>query len=421
MYNVSLPSDTNELINFLIAEHKFNKMPRYSKLMNYYMSKHDIVNRTMSASYKPNNKIVNPFPSYIVNTVQGYLLGQPVKYTYKDSKLEAIMQNILDQNDEEDKNVKLEKALSIMGEAFELVYFNESSELRFAQLPNEQTLVHYNDSIEPEVDLAFRYMTGANNIVKAELYYSDRVDYYTAQDGQTFVLTESKPQYFGVVPVIHYLNNEELTGDFERAISMIDDYDKIVSDSANEFEYTVNCFLMLYGFGDIDEPMLKQFKESGIFTFPSADSGADAKFLEKNINDTAIQNQLKLLKANIHNLLGIPDLSDENFAGNASGVAIRQKLLGLEMFMSAKERKFSRGLYNRARLIVSGLNKMGHNFNWRDITAKFTRNLPQNMLETSEIIKNLNGIAPLEDLLSMLPQNIIEEPQKSAKEIKSVR
>ena len=74
-----LDEDRKEVINQLIFHHEQIYKGRLEKLKRYYNGKHDILNKK-SDKYKPNNKVVNPFPALIVNTVQGYLLGQPVKY-----------------------------------------------------------------------------------------------------------------------------------------------------------------------------------------------------------------------------------------------------------------------------------------------------------------------------------------------------
>jgi len=54
--------------------------------------------------------------------------------------------------------------------------------------------------------------------------------------------------YFGAVPIAVFKNNEEEVGDFEKVISLIDAYDKMESDSLNDFEYFTDAYLALYGF-----------------------------------------------------------------------------------------------------------------------------------------------------------------------------
>ena len=55
-------------------------------------------------------------------------------------------------------------------------------------------------------------------------------------------------------------------------------------------------------------------------------------------------------------------------------------------------------------------------FDWSGAQIKFTRNLPANLLEESQVIANLKDVVdllPLEELFAKL--SFIEDPQKSAK------
>ena len=65
------------------------------------------------------------------------------------------------------------------------------------------------------------------------------------------------------------------------------------------------------------------------------------------------------LKQDIHKFSMVPDLSDESFGGNLSGVAIKYKLLGFEQHIKNKERYFTRSLRERFRLYNNFLNVKG--------------------------------------------------------------
>ena len=50
-------------------------------------------------------------------------------------------------------------------------------------------------------------------------------------------LIEEQAHNFNDVPIIIYQNNEEELGDFENVVSLIDEYDKLISDAANNQDY----------------------------------------------------------------------------------------------------------------------------------------------------------------------------------------
>ena len=61
----------------------------------------------------------------------------------------------------------------------------------------------------------------------------------------------------------------------------------------------------------------------------------------------------KSLEQDIHKFANVPCMSDESFGGNASGVAMRYKLLGLEQITNIIERYFREGLKERLRFFFN--------------------------------------------------------------------
>ena len=51
------------------------------------MAKNEILQRVPVDPIKPNNKIANPYASYITDTLVGYFMGEPVTYNCNDKDL----------------------------------------------------------------------------------------------------------------------------------------------------------------------------------------------------------------------------------------------------------------------------------------------------------------------------------------------
>ncbi len=136
------------------------------------------------------------------------------------------------------------------------------------------------------------------------------------------------------------------------------------------------------------------------------------------MSDTALENYKKRLREDMHIFSAVPNLTDANFGGNLSGVAVSYKLWGLEQICAIKERKFKRGLQRRIELITHILNIKGGQFDYRDIDIQFRRNKPQNVLEIAQIITMLSGELSRETRLQMLPtiDNVQDELQKLEEE-----
>lgn len=238
---------------------------------------------------------------------------------------------------------------------------------------------------------------------------------YKANENFTnMILDEEIPHYFGMCPVVIFKNNEDETGDFEKVISLIDAYDKMESDSLNDFEYFCDAYLALIGFtADADD--VKSMKENRVLLL---DKDTDAKWLTKEEHDSTIENMKIRIDKDIHKFSKCPNLSDEDFASNASGVAIKYKMVGTENLVSVKERKFKKGLQRRLELISILQDKKYSTFDWRAIDIIFTRNLPTNDTEIANMVNTLSSIVSTETLLAQLPfvENVQDEMERIDKE-----
>jgi SPP1 family phage portal protein len=102
-------------------------------------------------------------------------------------------------------------------------------------------------------------------------------------------------------------------------------------------------------------------------------------------------------------------MSDENFASNASGVAMQYKLAGLNYKTAAKEALFKKGLLRRIELISNILNITAseHIDIVKDVGIKFTRNTIDNLVETVDMVNRLTNIISKETAIDLL-QGILD-------------
>ncbi|MCI8521531.1 MAG: phage portal protein, partial [Clostridia bacterium] len=241
--------------------------------------------------------------------------------------------------------------------------------------------------------------------------YTNSADSFTHM-----TLSEKHRHYFGAIPLIEYRNNEEKQGDFEQLIPLIDAYNVLQSDRVNDKEQFVDAFLFLRNI-EIDSEQAKKLREERILM---GYDGAEAEYLAKVMSEGDIEVLRDSLKSDIHRFSMIPDLSDQTFGTNLSGVAIKYKLMGFEQHIRNKERYFAKSLKRRLELYINFLSLKGamEYVPLHRIDAVFTRNLPVNELEVSQMIRNLSGIATNETLLSQLSfvGDAKEEAQLAQKE-----
>lgn len=373
----------------------------------------------MSDSSKPNNKIANAYASYITDTLVGYFIGEPITYTANDDVLLQDLNMILEYNDEADENAELAKNASIYGVAYEMLYLSEEDKMiRFKSLNPKEVIPIFDKTVEQKLLAVMRYYEDYdyiedNTYTIVEVIDATRVRRYKLNTGLS--LLEEYPHYFSMVPVAIFKNNEEESGDFERVISLIDAYDKMQSDSLNDFEYFVDAYLALYGF-TADSEDVAQMKENRVLLM---DEGTSAEWLVKQINDAYVENMKNRLDKDIHKFAKCPNMSDQEFASNASGIAIKFKLLGTENLVSIKERKFKRGLQQRFELMSMINNVLREGFDWRAININFTRNIPSNNTEIANMVNTLKDIVSEQTLLAQIP--FVDDVQTELEKLKQER
>ena len=406
----------------IVEQHRMDDLPRLLELENYYNTKNKIVNRVMADPAKPNNKLANPYASYITDTLTGYFVGEPITYNSNDEVLLKDLSMIFEYNDEADENMELAKNASIYGVAYEMLYFSEEDKMiRFKPLSPKEVIPIFDKSVESNLLAVIRYYDDYN-VVEDKTYTIievinniEVVRYQTSQGSTSLTLLEQYPHYFGMVPIAIFKNNEEERGDFEPVISLIDAYDTMESDSVNDFAYFVDCYLALYGFTAEAEDVQKM-KENRILLM---DDGTKAEWLIKNSNDTTIENMKNRLDADIHKFAKCPNLADKEFASNASGIAIKFKTLGTENLVAIKERKFKRGLQQRLELISMISSVIREGFDWRAIDIVFSRNLPTNDMDIANMVNSLRDIVSDETLLAQVP--FVEDVQAEMERIDEQR
>ena len=402
---------SRELIQDLIDNHSIERN-RILKLKKYYNNENSILDRKYKDKNKPQNRLAHNYAAYITDNYVGYMTGQPISYKSENKvQLENLNECFL-YNDEIDNNTTLAQEQSICGYSYELLFTDEYSQARFKCIDTENMIVVHDDTLEENIILAILYTPIDKK--STTIYIYDKEFEYTAQlkDGTVSELNKDKIYHnFSEVPVALYENNRQRRGDFEKVLTLIDAYDQAASDTANDFEYFTNALLIISGVTideDEEEGRPLNFKENRVINF-ATDEG-DAKYLIKDINDNALENYKNRLNKDIHKFSSVVDMSDEKFAGNLSGVALKFKLNPMENVSSIKESKFRKGLMRRIELLVDFLNiKTNSLHTYLDIKPVFTRNIPSNELETVNMVKSLNGIISRETLLAQIP--FIEDVQ----------
>lgn len=398
---------------------------RYTKLQDYYLGKHDIM-EFGAADKDKDNKLVHPYPKYITDFNTGFFMGQSVKYVAtaldedEDDRFLEEYQNICNYNNEAKENLTLAKTCSIKGDAYELLWIDDKANVRFMAMEPDNAFLIYDMSIEDRVKFGVRYYVirlEDKTTTYVHLYDDKAMYLYTDESSNgVFKLEEVKPHPFGAVPLIHFKNNKELQGDFEQVISLIDAYNREQSNTLNDMDQFSDAYLALINYGATDEEDVKKMNKQRILLL---DSDGDAKWVVKDVNDSWVENFKLRVNKDIHKFSFTPDFADESFGTNLPGVSLRLKLLTAEELRNTKEMYFRESLSMRMDLIASYLNIINNSEVVRNqIQMQFSDSLPQNILELTQIVQNLSQDVSTETRLSLLPfiDNPADEMEKKANE-----
>lgn len=119
---------TLPLLQEFLDKHRSEVKNRYEKLKAAYESDHDILHMPDKPKYKPDNRIVVNFPKYIVDTMNGFFIGNPIKIVSDDESVSDFVEYLDQYNDQDDNNAELSKIMSIYGTGFEMYYTDENSD-----------------------------------------------------------------------------------------------------------------------------------------------------------------------------------------------------------------------------------------------------------------------------------------------------
>ena len=402
----TLPKDTkitNQILNDVIDYNERYK-ERFNMLERYYLGRHGIFDRNKDDKLS-NNKVMVNHAKYITDTNVGYLLGNPVDYQPSEGYdieplLDAYKKQTINDLDSE-----IAKDVSIFGMQYEYVYANENAEPKSCETDNKNTIIVYDDTVEHNklFGLIYRPIKKGATFKYWEIIYVDKEikRVYKSYSKSLHQVGADEPHAFGDVPIICYKNNPELMGDYEPVISLIDAYNLLQSDRINDKEQLVDAILLFYGM-DFDEEQADQLGANRMLANLPTDGKVE--YLTKTLQEGDVDILRKSIEADIHKISMVPNMSDVNFVGNSSGVAIRYKLLAFEQNIKNKERYMEKGLMERFKLYNHFLftqSKM-EEVPVEEVDAVFKRNLPSNDFEISQMINNLADFVDAETLISQL-------------------
>lgn len=414
---------SSEVIHYVVTKAEAAS-GRFVKLENYYRGEHGVKIAPDSVG------VVANYAKYIVDTVLGYYLTEPVKYDPNDGyDIDAIMDAYTRQAI---SNVDFEigRQMGTFGEALEVLYASSDE----VPVPKSTVVKPYNgvlvcdDTVEHNKLFAMiwekREDTHGGKFYAVTIYTDQTAKIYVSGDLKaetvSYRIKDENAHFFGEVPVIAYTNNADKQGDFEQVISLIDAYNALLSNRLTDKKKFVDALLVFFGMTlrEGDEKNLAKEK-----FLDGAPLDARVEYIQKTFDESQVQVLADSIVREIHKQTMTVDMSDEKFSGNASGQALKLKLLTMNMLVKGKIRQVERGLVERWRMYNRWLETRGAMtaVDIAEVDINFTLSTPINEQEVVQTVTQLKGVVDDQTLLGQLwfirdPAEALEAIQKQKQE-----
>ena len=330
---------------------------RYDTLYDYYVGAQDF-----ASIHADGNMIVSNFCAYISKALRGYMVGNQPKYVCAED--DVFGQDIIELMHRQSKwsiDSQIALDMSRYGKAFELVYLPKGKdEPNSVVVSPRNAFVAYTGDMERDSvfgAVIYTYKDDADRtIYRMYMYTRTEMMTWESLSGDTSqgwkLVGDPVPHGFGRVPLIEYRNNFECMGDFEGIMELQDAYNSLLSDRQDDKDAFAQAMLFIQGSiigatpDEIEEG--KEFlKKHRVL---QGDEDTVASWLIKTMDETGIQVLQDQYARDIHKFAMVPDLSDEQFAGNASGIAMAYKMFGTDQMMAEKTSRFREGFIRRVKL-----------------------------------------------------------------------
>ena len=369
-----------------------------------------------------NNKLNNDFFGEVIDFGCGYIGDITYSYaeteesqqttsnnTTTDKAVEIAIKTLSDfvyLNSMTDKDNSIKLLASTCGYCGRLLYTDKDGIEKVAvTLPYETIVLSKTELTEPQYALRYFPIKDVEDNTKYKVEFYDG-DYYYRFEGGSYSdlkLIETKETLFGgLCPLQIIPKNSEMMGDGEKVISLIDAYDRAMSDCNNDVENNATSILAFENImlkGD----QIDKVKMAGSIDYKSTGQGnAKIYYVTKDINDAYIEHHLDRLKNDIYRFSKTPNLSDGTF-GAESGEARKFRMSGVETRCKLFEAKLKNAGIYMFRLLSEAWKTKGISVDPMQCYMTFKRNFPLDIsTEVDAIVKLISAGYPKKAAFELL-------------------
>lgn len=346
----------------------------------------------------PNWCVPTAYFSTVIDTHAGYLFSN-VQYDSPDGDYEDTMQEILNKNNVQVKDMKAGLNALTYNRAYELIYTIgdgtslKDTEIRIASLDPLSVVPIYSDDIEPELIAIIWYRESGKKMLADYISATEWIQFAKKNDDTKktdYEKVDERKLWLTKCPVVEY--RSELIGDFspfDGVISYIEALDWAITGNSNEIDRIVDAILLVGK--KLPQEVVDNLSEIKTLEDITKDE-LTPQFLEKNLSPEFRKYVTDLLIQEIYRHSHTVDWHSE-MQGEASAKALKIKLFDMDMYSKRIEKVFIEG--TRKRLEVLGdLVRLKYNLQPEEFQITFERTLPT---DVESLITVLTGVDWISD------------------------
>lgn len=368
----------------------------------------------------------------IMNKKAGYLAGN-IQRKYGDNIADEVKEKYKEfdrLNNCESLYTDLMASCGGWGNTYTLCYIDKPKDeilndksvdfpVRIKEIQAWEAKIIYDDNGEPvEGNVYYE-----DDDKRLHLFEYDKLnvrEWIASKSGKSFELKSELRHGFTEIPLIEWNNNKLKRGNAQNAVTLMDAYDRLMSDNITEWATFRQAYLFLKGLGMIDNETTAAMQKTGVLT-SSSDTG-EARFITKDVNPEFVKYITEKTWKSIWIIAASIDPEAMGSLTNATAFQIQQMYANMEADCKFTEQSWMKSFEYLDRVLKSywtGLDvKSVSDYSTYDIDYEFIRTMPKDEMTVLKDIRTAGGTLPNAEILkrSGYDEQTAEELAKRAED-----
>ncbi|AGX43964.1 phage portal protein [Clostridium saccharobutylicum] len=359
----------------------------YNKMYSYYKGDTDAMKKYKFVTERSNLKINTNYIKKFIKEEVSYTVGNSITYESRNDDANIINDiEYYTAHWDELHDTDLMKYLLIFTKVYEIYYLDSNADFCSKIIKPTEGYAYVDNASGKVLFFIHAFKNDFDTINTYVDIYTDEFIYH--YDGHFKEIANPTENIFGEVPIsVGKLTLEEYHDSLYKDIKGLQDaFETNLSDIGNEISDFRNAYLVFMGC-QVDEEKIPDMKRLGILNADGEKSKIE--WLIKNINDTFIQNTLDRYVDTMYQI-SCHINHNEGMVSNLSGIALRSRLIALENKCELEEKAHKNIIKNRMKFLCKYLDlKKNKNYDYKDIKALYTPNIPIDDLSTAQMLAQI--------------------------------